>query len=179
MYCWPFTRMRRIGPPSVGGSGWSIEANCPAAALSPFGPEPGGSYGPADLERRIAADLVGAAVAAGAVLDQRPDQDPPHQQEDHDPDVERDLVQRVDVVRVLRPARLGRERVRKRRRSGDQDAEDDRAEGDEEQPSWHAGGQGGVIISLGPEAAPLRAGCAERPALRQGPDGPIPASVLD
>ena len=35
-------RIVRKGPPLVGGFGWSTDANCPAAAWSPFGPEAGG-----------------------------------------------------------------------------------------------------------------------------------------
>ena len=67
----------------------------------------GRAHGPAQLERRVAADLGGlGAAAAGPVLDQRPDQRALDDQEDHDRDVERDLVEGVDVVGVRRAARL-------------------------------------------------------------------------
>ena len=164
--------MRRTGPPSLGGSGWSTEANCACAARQAVRAgggrvldvvqveeghhgedheDRGGSDGPADLERRVAADLVRSAAAAGAVLHERPDQRAPDEQEDHDPDVERDLVERVDVIRVLRPARLGRERVRESSRRRDQDRDCGRRKGGEEQASGHAGGQGRGIISPLPD----------------------------
>ena len=70
-----------------------------------------------ELERGVAADLGGlGAAAAAAVAHQRPDQRALDDQEDHDRDVERDLVERVDVVRVRRTARFRGEGVRQRGR---------------------------------------------------------------
>jgi hypothetical protein len=67
---------------------------------------------PADLERRVAADLGRRwAAAAAPVAPDRPDQRPLDDQEDDDPDVEGDALERVYVVCIGRAPRIRRERT--------------------------------------------------------------------
>jgi hypothetical protein len=57
------------------------------------------------LQARVAADLGGDGALASAELDERVDEPALDQDEDHQRDVEGDLVEVVDVVGVRRPAR--------------------------------------------------------------------------
>ena len=79
----------------------------------------GGADRPADLQAGVAADLRRDGALARAELEQRVEERGLDPDEDHDGDGQDVLVERVDVVRVGRPTRLGREQVGRRgRRAG-------------------------------------------------------------
>ena len=113
---------------------------------------------PAQLERRVPADLSGLGPAAArAVAHQRPDQRALHDQEDHDRHVERDLVERVDVVGVRRSARFGREGVGQGAGRGDQEGDEAAARAASSTRRVRRRGKARRIISLVRTSAPLRA----------------------
>ena len=164
--------MLSVGPPPAGGLGWSIEANSDSRG------QPVRTRGrrvldvvqvherdhgehhedqrraerPAELERRVSADLDGlGAAAARAVAHERPDQRALDDQEDHDRHVERDLVERVDVVGLRRSTRFRGEGVGQRAGRGDQKCEQGRREGGEQHETCTAPGQGAAHHIPGPD----------------------------
>ena len=88
---------------------------------------------------RVAADLRGHRVLAGAELHERVEQRALDADEDHDGDAEDDLVERVDVVGVRRAAGLRRQEVRGRDAGEREDAHQRRREGDREDAATGAG----------------------------------------
>ena len=118
-----------------GGGGWLMVAFWSRASATASGPEAAGflmssriderddrdhdhdrgrADRPAELERRVARDLRRLAPAARAEAEQRVEQDGPDHPDHGQADEEDDLVERVDLLRVRRRARLGREHVRPR-----------------------------------------------------------------
>ena len=80
--------------------------------------------GPADLQSRVAVDLCRDGVLLGPELEHRVDQRALDDHGHDGGDVQDDLVQRLDLVRVRRAARLGRDEVGHRGRREDQGGDD-------------------------------------------------------